>query len=102
MIFGKMKVDTSGPQPHVIPEVEKQRESDIRMAIKGTHKYNTRSIFNHVTTFMNTSKMFKMDMTDTSKTHIGSDYIDHTDPQKYTITVEPLAKHIKYETTGKS
>ena len=45
--------------------------------------------------------MFKKDMTDTSTTHIGSDYIDHTDPKKDTITVEPVAHHITCETTGK-
>ena len=28
-------------------------------------------------------------------------YIAHTDPQKDTITVEPLANHINCETTGK-
>ena len=75
------------------------------MAITVTHKYNTRSItkrVNHVTTFKNTPKMFKMDMIDTAKTRIGSDCIAHTDPQKDTITVEPLAHHINCETTGKS
>ena len=72
------------------------------MARKGTHKYNTSSIVNHVTTFKNIPKNFKMDTTDTSKTNIGSDYISRTDPKKDTITVEPLANHIKCETTGKS
>ena len=75
MTFGKIKVDTSEPQPHVIPEVEKHGKSDIRMARKGTHKYNTRSRVNHVTTFKNTPKTFKMDTTGTSKTYIGTDYI---------------------------
>ena len=45
--------------------------------------------------------MFKKDMTDTSTTHKISDYIDHTDPKKDTITVEPVAHHITCETTGK-
>ena len=44
--------------------------------------------------------MFKMDVTDTFKTHIGTDYIAYKDPQKYTITVEPLSNHINCETTG--
>ena len=44
--------------------------------------------------------MFKMDMKNTSTTYIGSYYIFKTDPQKYTITVEPVAHHIDSETTG--
>ena len=94
MTFGKIKVDTSEPQPHVIPEVEKHGKSDIRMARKGTHKYNTRSRVNHVTTFNHIPKMFKMYTTDTSKTHIGLDNIDHTDLPKLTIKVEPLSNRI--------
>ena len=54
-----------------------------------------------MTTFNNTLKMFKIDTTDTLKTHIGTDYIAHTEPKKDTIIVEPLANHINYETTGK-
>ena len=54
-----------------------------------------------MTTFKNTPKRFKMDMPETAKTLIGSDYIDHIDHIKYTITVEPLAHHINCETTGK-
>ena len=41
-------------------------------------------------TFKNAPKMFKYDMIDTEKSHIGSDYIAHTDSKKYTITVEQL------------
>ena len=82
MRFGKIKSDTTEPQPHVIPEEKKKEKSDIRMARKGTHKYNTRSRVNHVKTFKNTPKMFKMDTTDTSKTHIGTDYIVSTDSKK--------------------
>ena len=85
----------------MLPEVEKQGKSDIRRARKGTHKYNTRLRVNHVTTFNNTPKMFKMDTADTSKTHIGSYYIAHTESKKDTIAVEPLANHINCETTGK-
>ena len=44
--------------------------------------------------------MFKIDMTDIAKAHIGSDCIAHTDLQKGTIKVEPLAHHINCETTG--
>ena len=46
--------------------------------------YNTRSKVNHVTAFKNTPQMFKKYMTDTSKTHIVSDYIDHTYPKNIT------------------
>ena len=77
------------------------RKSHIKRTRKGTHKYNTKSRLNHVTTFKNTPQMFKNYMTDTSITHTGSDCIDHIDPPKYTITVEPTAHHITYETTGK-
>ena len=45
--------------------------------------------------------MFKKDMTDTSTIHIGSNYIAKTYPQRYTITVEPVAHNITCETTGK-
>ena len=51
----------------------KTGKSDIRRAKKGTHKYNTRSGVNHVTTVKNPPKTFKMDVTDTAKTHIVSD-----------------------------
>ena len=72
------------------------------MARKGTHKYNTRSRVNHVTTFKNTPQMFKNDMTYTSTTNIVSDYIAHTYAKKDTIKVEPVAHPINCETTGKS
>ena len=39
-------------------------------------------------------------MIDTSTTHIGSDYSDHTYPPKDTITVELVAHHITCETNG--
>ena len=42
-----------------------------------------------------------MDTTGTSKTHIGSDYISHSDRNKDTITVEPLANYSNCETAGK-
>ena len=54
-----------------------------------------------MTTLKNSPKIFKKDVTDTSTTHIGSDYIAHKDPPKYTIKVEPLVHHITCETTGK-
>ena len=100
MIFRTIKADTPEPLLRVIPE-KKQENSDIRRAIKGTHKYNTRSKVNHVTTFKNTPQMFKKYMTDTSTTHIGSDYIAKTYPKKDTITVKPVAHHITCEITGK-
>ena len=45
--------------------------------------------------------MFKVDVTDTEKAHIGSYYISYTDPKEDTITVEPLSHHIHFETTRK-
>ena len=99
--MGIIKATTPVPLPRVIPKGKKQEKSDIRRARKVTHKYNTRFRVNHVTTFKNTPQMFKKDMTDTSTTHIGSDYIDKIDTKKYTITVEPVAHHITCETTGK-
>ena len=54
-----------------------------------------------MTTFNNTPQIFKKDITDTSTTHIGSDYIDKIDPTKDTITVESVAHHITCETTEK-
>ena len=73
MRFGKIKVDTPVPLTHLNLEKKQQEESVLRRARTGTHKYNTRSKLNHVTTFNNTPQMFKKDMTDTSTTHIGSD-----------------------------
>ena len=93
MIFGQIKVDIPEPLPHVTPDKKQQEKSFIRRSRKGTHKYNTRSEVNHVTTFKDTPQMFKNNMTDTSTTHIGSYYISKIDPQKYTITVEPVAEH---------
>ena len=84
------------------PRLKKQENSVIKRARKGTHKYNTRSKVNHVTTFKNTPQMFKKDMKNTSTTHIESEYIAKTDPKKGTITVEPVSHHITCETTGKS
>ena len=86
----------------MIPEAGKQEKIDTRMARKVTHKYNTRFRVNHVTTFKNTTKILKMDTTDTPKKHIGSVYIYHTYPKIYTITMKPIANQIKCETTGKS
>ena len=60
---------------------EKKGKGEIRRVRKGTHEHNTRSRANHVTTFENIPKIFKMDMIDTAKTHIVSDYISHTDPK---------------------
>ena len=90
MRFEKIKADTPVPLTHVNPEGR-----------KGTYKYNTMSKVKHVTTFKNTPQIFKKDMTDTSTTHIGSNYIAKTDPQKDTITMEPVAQQNTCETTGK-
>ena len=87
MRFGKIKADTPEPPTHVIPEKKQQEKSDTIRARRGTHKYNNRSKVNNVTTFKNTTQMFKNDMIDTSKTHIGSDYISYTEPKKDTIKV---------------
>ena len=79
---------------------------DSRRARKGTHKNNTRSKLNHVTTFKNTPQVFKKDMIDTSTTHIGSDYIAHTYPKKIQshrdqyhtkLPVKPLEKSLGTE-----
>ena len=96
-----MEAYTPEPQTHVTQENRQQENSVIIRARKGTQKYNTRSRVNHVTTFKNTPQMFKKGMKDTSTTHIGSDYIAHTNPKIYTITVEPVEHHITFETTGK-
>ena len=72
MRSGRIKADKTEPLSHVIPENKQQENSDIRRSRKGTHKYNTKSKVNHVTTFKNTTKVFKKYMTDTSRTHIGS------------------------------
>ena len=101
MRLGKIKEYTPEPHPHVILDREQLGKSDVRRSIKGTYMYNTRSKVNYVTTFNNTPQMFKNDMTDTSTTHIGSDYIAHTGPKKDTITLEPVAHHITCETNGK-
>ena len=86
----------------MIPKGEKQENIDIRRTRRGTYKYITRSRVNHMTTFKNKPQMFKKYMTYTSTTHIGSDYIYHTDPKKDTITLEPVAHHITCEITGKT
>ena len=73
MGFETIKADTPVPIPHVIPKGKQQGKSNIIRAIKVTHKYNTRYRVNQVTTFKNTPQMFKKDMTETSRTHLGSD-----------------------------
>ena len=45
--------------------------------------------------------MFKIDEAEKITTHIGTLYLSRIDPQKYTITVEPIANHINFKTTGK-
>ena len=63
--------------------------------------YNTRSStkrVKHMTTFKNAPNMFKMDAEEKIKRHIGTDYFARVE-QKQT-TVEPIANHINYKTTG--
>ena len=81
MRFGKIKADKTEPLPHVIIEGKQQENSDIRRTRKSTHKYNTRSKVNHVTTFNNTPQMFKKNITYIATTHIGLYYISKTDPK---------------------
>ena len=72
MIFGKIKMDTSVQLPHVITEERKQGKIDIIRAIKGTHKYNTRSSTNrveHVTTFKIIPNIFKIHAEEKISTH---------------------------------
>ena len=87
-------MDTPYPQPHVIPEGKQLGKSNIIRARKGTHKYNTKSKVNHVTTFKNTPQMLKKDITDTSTTQIGSYYITKTDPKKiYNHSIISITQH---------
>ena len=71
MRSGTIKADTLVTLTHVIPQGKQQEKSDTIRGRKGTYNYNTRSRVNHMTTFNNTPQMFKKDMTDTSKMHIG-------------------------------
>ena len=93
MIFGKIKADTPVPLTHVTPEEKQQEKNFIRSSRKGTHKYNTRSRVNHVRTFKNTPQMFKKDISDTSTTHKGSDYIAKTDTKKYNRSGTSITPH---------
>ena len=70
MKIEEIKVDAPEAQSHVIPEVYKTPKSDIRVGKSSTHKYNTRlstKRINHVTTFKNATKMFKMEETEKIK-----------------------------------
>ena len=83
--IGKIKVNTTDAQPHVIPEVVKTLKSGIRMEITGTQKYHTRSItkrVNHVTTFKNVPEMFQEEATEKIKTHIGTYYFARIDTKE--------------------
>ena len=86
----------------MILEGGKQEKNHTIKARIGTHNYNNRSRENHVTTFNNKHQMFKKDMRHTSTTLIGSEYIAHTNPQRYTIPVEPVEHHINFETNEKN
>ena len=57
-------MNTTEVQPHVILEMEKQQESDIKMKRNGPYKYNNRSStkrVNHVKTLKTAPNMFKID-----------------------------------------
>ena len=59
----------------MIPEVEKPQMNDIIVDRNGPNKYNTISStkrVNHVTTFKNALKMFQVDRTEKTHTHIGT------------------------------
>ena len=74
------------------------------MERKGPHKYNTRSStkrFNHVITFKTAPNMFKKEAAENITTHKVTDYLARIDPKNYSITVEPIANHIKCETSSK-
>ena len=78
-------MDTLEAPSHVIPEVEKTPKGDIILEITITHKYNIISStkrVNHVTTFKNETKMFKMDAKYEIKTHIGIYYFSCIYPKK--------------------
>ena len=73
MTIGKIKGDTTEPQFHVIPEVEKPQKSNIRVERTSTHNYKTRPItkrFNHVTMVKTAPNMFKMDAEEKTTTNI--------------------------------
>ena len=98
-------MDTLEVQPHVIPEMEKPQNIVISTERNGPHKYDTRSStkrLNHVTTFKTAPNMFKTDAEEKITTHKGTDFLDYTYPPKDTITVEHIANHINYKTTGKT
>ena len=102
--IGKIKVDTPGAQPHVIPEVGEIPKSDIRMERTGIHKYNTRSStkrVNHVTTFKNAPKIFQEEAKENIRMHMGTDYFSFIYPKGKTATLESMANHSKCKTTGK-
>ena len=72
------------------------------MEITSIHKYNTISStnrVNHVATFKNVPRMFKMDAEEKIKRHIGTDYFARVEQKK--TTAEPIGNHINYKTTGK-
>ena len=97
MEIGEIKADTPEAHPRVISYLDRTSKSDIRVGKNTTHKYNTISStkrVNHVTTFKNAPKMFKMDTTEKIKTHIGTDYFSRIDPKKETIKVKPMVNHI--------
>ena len=54
-----------------------------------------------MTTFKNAPKKIPLETTEKIRLHTDSYYVESIDPQKETITVEPMANHIHREITGK-
>ena len=83
--------------------LHKVKQKDT-MEITCKPKYNTRSStkrVNHVTKFKNAPNMFKVDVAERVKTHMGKEYLARREPKKYTITVEPIVNHINNKTIRK-
>ena len=54
-----------------------------------------------MSTHLKKPKVFPLDRTKEKELHLQEDHNINIYPEKDTITVEPTAKHIQYETTGK-
>ena len=81
----------------MILEVEKPLINENKIDRNEPNKDNTRSStkkVNYLTTLKIAPSMFKMDAVRKMTTQKGTEYLDHIDPRKDTITIKPLAKHI--------
>ena len=92
--FEKIKADTPVTLSHVITEGKQNKKIDIRRTRKGTHKYNTRSRVNHVTTFKNAPQMFKKGY----ERHINNKYrlrlhCSHRHPKRYNHSGTSITPH---------